>query len=71
MFVTSGKKEASVRKETDAASVTKPKIVHKTRTHLTPRLSLPHHEVEVCRGREVSDAKETMGPFFDNRAKKI
>ena len=26
--VTSGKKKASVRKETDAVSVTKPKIVH-------------------------------------------
>ena len=27
-----------------------------------------HHEVEVCQGREVSEAKVTMGPFFDNRA---
>ena len=35
---------------------------------LPPRLlSQPYHEVEVCRGREVSEAKVTMGPFFDNR----
>ena len=26
------------------------------------------HEVEVCRGREVSKAKVTMVPFADNRA---
>ena len=26
------------------------------------------NEVEVCRGREVSEAKVTMGPIFDNRA---
>ena len=36
---------------------------------LPPHLvSQPHHEVDVCRGREVSEAKVTMGPFFDNRA---
>ena len=28
----------------------------------------PYHEVEVCRGREVSSAKVTVGPFLDNRA---
>ena len=67
--VTSGKKKASVRKETDAVSVTKPKIVHKNRNTLPSRLlSQPYHEVEVCRGREVSEAKVTMGQFFDNRA---
>ena len=50
--VTSGKKKASVRKETGP-----------------PRLlSQPYHEIEVCRGREVSEAKVTMGPFFDNCA---
>ena len=27
-----------------------------------------YHEVEVCRGREVSEAKVTTGLFFDNRA---
>ena len=46
-----------------------PKIVHKNQNTLPPRLlSQPYHEVEVCRGREVSEAKVTMGPFFDNRA---
>ena len=62
---TSGKKKASVRKETDAASVTRPKIVHKNQNTLPPRfLSHPSHEVEVRRGREVSEAKVTMGPFW-------
>ena len=26
------------------------------------------HEAEVCRGREVSEAEVTMGPFFESRA---
>ena len=30
-------------------------------------LSHPYHVVEVCRGREVSEAIVTMGPFFDKR----
>ena len=30
--------------------------------------SQPYHEVEVCRGREVSEAKVTNCPLFDNRA---
>ena len=63
------RKKASVRKETDAVSVTKPKIVHENQNTLPPRLlSQPYHEVEVCRGKEVSEAKVTLGPFFDNRA---
>ena len=67
--VTSGKKKATVRKETVAVSATKPKIARKNQNTLSPHLlSQPHHEVEVCRGREVSEAKVTMGPFFDNRA---
>ena len=67
--VTSGKKKASVRKETPAVSATIPKIVRKNQNTLPPHLpSQPFHEVEVCRGREVSEAKVTMGPFFDNRA---
>ena len=66
--VTSGKKKASVRKETVAVSATRPQIVRKNQTTLPPHLlSQPYHEVEVCRGREVSEAKVTMGPFFDNR----
>ena len=61
--------KASVRKETDAVSVARPKVVHKNQNTLPPRLlSQPYHEVEVCRGREVTEAKVTMGPFFDNRA---
>ena len=70
--VTSGKKKASVRKETVAVSATIPKIVRKNQNTLPPRLlSQPYHEIEVCRGREVSEAKETMCPFFDNRADTI
>ena len=49
-----------------AVSATKPKIVRKNQNTL-PR-HLLSHEVEVCRGREVSEAKVTMGPFFDNPA---
>ena len=46
----------------------KPKIVRKNQNTLPPHLpSQPLHEVEVCRGREVSEAKVTLGSFFDNR----
>ena len=34
-------------------------------------LSHPCHEVEVCRGKEVSEAKVTIVPYFDNRADTI
>ena len=45
------------------------KIVRKNQNTLQPHLlSQPHHEVEVCRGRELSEAKVNMGPLFDNRA---
>ena len=67
--VTSGKKNASVRKETVAVSATIFNVVRKNQNTLPPRfLSQPHHEVEVSRGREVPEAKVTMGPFFDKRA---
>ena len=67
--MTSGMKKASVRKETDAVSLTKPKIVRKNQNTMPPRLlSQPLHEVEEYRGREASEAKVTMGTFFDNRA---
>ena len=63
--VTSGKKKASVRKETVAISATKPKIVRKNPNTLPPhRLSQPHHEVEVCRRREVSEAKGNHGSIL-------
>ena len=65
--VISGKKKASVRKET--VSATRPKILRTNQNILPPHLlSQPHHEVEVCRGREVFEAKVTMMLFFDNRA---
>ena len=65
----SGQKKTSVRKETVAVSATIPKIVRKNQNTLPPHFpSQPFHEVEVCRGREVSEAKVTVDPFFDNRA---
>ena len=65
--VANGKQKASVRNETVEVSATRPKIVRKNQKTLPPPLlSQPHHEVEVFRGREVSEAKITMGPFFDN-----
>ena len=43
-----------------------------TAATLPPHLpSQPIHEVEVCRGREASETKVTMGPFFDNRVEII
>ena len=69
VFVNSEKKKASVRKENDAVSGMRVTIVHKNQNPKPPHL-LGHqcHEVEVCRGKEVSEAKVTMVPFFDNRA---
>ena len=69
MSVFSGKKKASVRKETVAVSATIPKTVRKNQNTLPPHLlSTRCHEVGVCRGKEVSWAKVTVVPFFDNRA---
>ena len=62
------RKKASVRKETNAVSGTRAKIVRKNQNTLPPHLpSHPSHEVEVCR-RKVSKADLTMVPFSDNRA---
>ena len=70
--VTSGKKKASVRKETDAVSDPKPKIGHKSQNTLPPRLlSQPYHEVEVVSKKRSIQGKSNMGPFFDNRADRI
>ena len=67
--VTSGKKKASVRKETSAVSGMRVTIVPKNQNTLPPRFaSHPSHEVEVCRRKEVSKAKVTRVPFFDDRA---
>ena len=62
------KEKASVRMETSAVSVTKPKIVQKNHNTLPPLSSEPivSRGRSVCRGRETSEAKVTMGPFFDN-----
>ena len=70
--VTSGKKKANVRRETNAVSDMRVTIMHKNRHRKPPHpLSQPHHEVEVCRGRDGSEAEVTMGPFFDNRAEPV
>ena len=67
--VTIGKKKARVRKETNAVSGMRVTIVPKNQNTLPPRLpSQPYHEVVVCWRKEVSKAKVTMVPFFDNRA---
>ena len=49
-----------------------PRSCRKTQNTPPPRfLSQLYHEVEVCRGREVSEATVTMGPFFDDCVEKI
>ena len=49
VFATSGKKKASVRKETNAVSGMRVTIVPKNQYTLPPHLlSQPYHEVEVC-----------------------
>ena len=66
---TSGKKKANVRRKTNVVSGMTVTVVHKNQHRKPPHfLSQLYHEVDVCRGREVSEAKVTMGPFFDNRA---
>ena len=50
VFVTSGKKKASVRNETDAVSVTRPKIMRQNQEHTAATPSEP----SVSRGRSVS-----------------
>ena len=63
------KEKASVRKETNAVSGMRVTIVPKNQTTTPSHLSShPCHEVEVCRRKEVSEAKVTMVPFTDNRA---
>ena len=57
--VTSGKKKASVRKETDAVSGMRVTIVHK------------NQNTQVCREKEVSRAKVVLVSLFDNRAHAI
>ena len=71
LFVTSAKQKASVRKGRPLQFPPRnPRLCAKPRTNtLPPHLpSQPFHEVEVCRGREVSEAKVTMDLLLDNRA---
>ena len=66
--VTGGRKRVSVREETNAVSGMRVTIVHQNQNTLPPHLlSHQRHEVEVCRGKEVSEAKVTLVSFFDNR----
>ena len=63
--VTSGKKKASLRKDTNAVSGMRATSVPKNQTTMSPHLpSLPFHQVEVCRGREVSEAKSNHGSIL-------
>ena len=62
------RKKASVRKESNAVSGMRVTMVRKKQNTMPPHLlSHPCHEVEVCRRKEVSKAKVSMVPFFDNR----
>ena len=69
VLVISGKKKANVRRETSAVSGMRATIVRKNQNPKPPHL-LSHlcHEVEVCRGKDVSRAKVILVSFFDNRA---
>ena len=62
------RKKANVRRESSADSGMRVTIVpNQSRIRMPPHLSSHQwHEVEVCRGKEVS-----MMPFFDNRADTI
>ena len=57
IFVTSGKKNASVLKETDAVSATIRKIVRKTPEHTAATPSDP----SMTRGRSVSRKRSVRG----------
>ena len=62
------KKKANVRRKTSAVSGMRGTIVHKNRHQMPPHfLSQQWHEVEVCRGKEVSRAKVILVSFLDNR----
>ena len=54
VLVTSGKKKASVREETNAVSGMRVTIVRKTQNTLPPHLlSHPCHEVKLCRKKKT------------------
>ena len=65
VLVTSGKKKASVRKETDAVSGMRVTIVPKNQNTLPRRLpSHPSHEVEVCRKKKGIHGKSNRGSIL-------
>ena len=65
VFATSGKKEANVRRETHAVSGIRVTITRKNQNTKPPHLlSHPCHEVEVCRGKEASEARSNHGAIL-------
>ena len=69
VFVTSGKKKASVRRETSAVSGMRVMIVHQNQNTMPPRfLSQPCHEVKARREKEAPEAEVRLAEFFDYRA---
>ena len=72
VYVTSGKKKGSVRKETNAVSGMRVTIVRKNQNPEPPHL-LSHrwHEVEARREKEASEAEGRLAEFFDNRVDTI
>ena len=61
-FLTSGKKKASVRRETNAVSVMRETIVRNRHRKPNRPLSqyLQKHEVEVCREKEMPEAQASL-----------
>ena len=72
LFVTSGKKKARIRKETNAVSGMRVTIMqqnlHQKPLHL---LSHQHQEVAVRREKGASEAEVRLAELFDNRADTI
>ena len=64
------KKKPAFEKRPSAVSGMRATIVPKNQNNkaATPSEPTLNHEGEVCRRKEVSQAKVTMVPFFDNRA---
>ena len=69
VFVTSGKKKGSVRKETTVVSGIRVTIVQSR--HQKPHHPLSHnfqkHEVEVCREKEMPEAEASLRSSIDRR----
>ena len=69
VFVTSGKKTGSVRKETNVVSGMRGTIVQNPhqKPHHPLSLNLQKHEVEVCRDKEIPDAEASLRSSIDRR----